>query len=204
MTGAARPGRSPRTAASERSTTRTPGRVHRGDSIAPRSLSNIHGRTVSVPGSTLIHLQFRRYAGCPVCNLHLRSIAVRHDELVRAGVTEVVVFHSSAETMRRFQGQLPFDAIADPERRLYTEFGVGSITARNVWKGMTPRSWRAATTALRAAPDLRGALGSGEKHLGLPAELLIDRGGLVLAAHYGEYVDDHWSVDEVLALAGGG
>jgi peroxiredoxin len=106
--------------------------------------------------------------------------------------------------MRQFQAQLPFTAIADPERTLYTEFGVGSITARNFWKGMTPRSWRAASTALHAAPSLRGALESGEKHRGLPAELLIDPRGRVLAAHYGEYVDDHWSVDDVLALTSAG
>jgi hypothetical protein len=36
---------------------------------------------------------------------------------------------------------------------------------------------------------------------GLPAEMLIDSGGRVLAVHYGRYVDDHWSVDDVLALA---
>lgn len=29
----------------------------------------------------------------------------------------------------------------------------------------------------------------------------IDSGGRVLAVHYGRYVDDHWSVDDVLALA---
>ncbi|WP_259464520.1 hypothetical protein [Streptomyces sp. TLI_171] len=31
-----------------------------------------------VPAGGLLHLQFRRFAGCPVCNLHLRSFAVRH------------------------------------------------------------------------------------------------------------------------------
>lgn len=183
---------------------RTIGRVRRGDTITPRSLVDIHGRDVAVPGDQVIHLQFRRYAGCPVCNLHLRSIATRHGELIDAGITEMAVFHSSAEKMRQFQAQLPFAAIADPERALYTEFGVGSITVRNFWKGMTPRSWRAASTALHAAPSLRGALAPGEKHLGLPAELLIDPHGHVLAAHYGEYVDDHWSVDDVLALADAG
>jgi peroxiredoxin len=179
----------------------TVGQLNQGDRIAPRALVNIEGQPVPIPADGLIHLQFRRYAGCPVCNMHLRSIAVRHQELVGAGITEVVVFHSSAAAMRPFQGQLPFDAIADPERVLYTEFGVGSITLRSVWRGMTPRSWRAAARALRSAPTLKGALGRGEKHLGLPAEMLIDSGGRVLAVHYGRYVDDHWSVDDVLALA---
>jgi peroxiredoxin len=179
----------------------TVGQLSRGDRVAPRTIVSIDGRPLPIPGNGLVHLQLRRYAGCPACNLHLRSIAARHQELVDAGITEVVVFHSSAAAVRPFQGQLPFDAIADPERVLYTEFGVGSITLRSVWRGMTPHSWRAAARALCSAPTLKGALGQGEKHLGRAAEMLIDSGGRVLAVHYGRYVDDHWSVDDVLALA---
>lgn len=43
------------------------------------------------PGG-LVHLQFRRYAGCPICNLHLHEITQCHDELADCGVTEIVVF----------------------------------------------------------------------------------------------------------------
>jgi hypothetical protein len=45
---------------------------------------DLAGAPVSIPSTShrLVHLQFRRFAGCPICNLHLRSIAVRHDELV--------------------------------------------------------------------------------------------------------------------------
>ena len=45
-------------------------------------------------------------------------------------------------------------------------------------------------------------MGIGEQHMGLPADFLIDTAGVILAAKYGEYVDDHWSVDDLLALAG--
>ena len=34
-----------------------------------------------------------------------------------------------------------------------------------------------------------------------PADFLIGTDGTILAANYGEYTDDHWPVDEVLALA---
>ncbi|XXY38586.1 hypothetical protein WMF04_48755 [Sorangium sp. So ce260] len=37
--------------------------------------------------------------------------------------------------------------------------------------------------------------------LGLPADLLIASDGRVLAAKYGEHVDDQWSVDELVTLA---
>jgi hypothetical protein len=66
---------------------------------------------------------------------------------------------------------------------------------------LTPRSWRAGGRALRRAPSLRGAAGKGEEHLGFPADFLIGPSGRVLAAKYGEYMDDQWSVYELLDLA---
>jgi peroxiredoxin len=173
--------------------------LHAGDVLSPHDLTTITGSPAPVPDAgKVVHLQFRRYAGCPVCNLHLRSFAARHGELVAAGIREVVVFHSCAETMREFQGQLPFAAIADPEKRLYAEFGVETMS---VWLALDPRSWLAAARAITRAPSLRGATGPGEQHLGLPADFLIGREGQVLAAKYGQRVDDHWSVDDVLGLA---
>jgi peroxiredoxin len=173
------------------------------DVLNRRELVDIHGDLVRVPDlRRLVHLQFRRYAGCPVCNLHLRSIALRHDQILAAGIREVVVFHSSAETMLGFQGGLPFAAIADPEKKLYAEFGVQKMSPMAaLMAALSPRSWRAAGRALMRAPSLRGAAGRGEEHLGLPADFLIGPDGRVLAARYGKYVDDQWSVDELLDLA---
>jgi len=174
-------------------------KVHTGDVIQPLLLVNIHGEPVHIPvRDALLHLQFRRYAGCPVCNVHLRSITRRHDEILEAGIREVVVFHSRVETMLELQGLLPFAAIADPEKKLYAEFGVEKMSP---WMALNPRSWRAAARALAQSTSLRGATGKGEEHLGLPAEFLINPDGRVLAAKYGEVADDHWSVDELLALA---
>ena len=167
--------------------------------VRRRQLKTIHGERIAIPDKELLtHLQFRRYAGCPVCNLHLRSIARRHAEIVAAGIREVVVFHSGRETMLEFQGALPFTAIADPQFELYREFEVGRMTA---WHAFHPRSWRAAYRALTRVSSLRGALGRGEAHMGLPAEFLIGSHGRILAAKYGRFVDDHWSVDELLSFA---
>jgi hypothetical protein len=48
--------------------------LHTGDLLGPHDLTTISGEPTPVPDSgRLVHLQFRRYAGCPVCNLHLRS-----------------------------------------------------------------------------------------------------------------------------------
>src|ERR1700685_2277316 len=101
------------------------GRIAPGDIVTSRELATIQSERILLPApGMLTHLQFRRYAACPICNLHLHSMARRHDEIVAAGIQEIVVFHSAAEDMLPYQGQLPFAAVADPGGKLYGEFGV--------------------------------------------------------------------------------
>jgi peroxiredoxin len=170
-----------------------------GGTVHHHDLVTIHGKPLHIPDpDLLVHLQFRRYAGCPVCNLHMRSVAARHDEILAAGIREVAVFHSEPETMLGFQGALPFAAVADPARKLYAEFGVGTMRYTSALK---PRSWRAAARGLADAPSLRGIGSKGQSYLGLPADFLIGPDGTILAVNYGKYTDDHWPVDELLALA---
>ena len=175
-----------------------------GAPVPPLSLTAIDGAPVPVPApGQLVHLQFRRFAGCPVCNLHLRSIARRHDELAAAGVREVAIFHSSADELRRHAPDLPFALVADPDKALYRRFAVEAAPRAL----LDPRVWlpilRAVAVSLwnvlRGAPipPLRPAGGS----LGLPADFLIDGDRQLVAVHYGAHADDHWSVDQILALA---
>lgn len=145
-----------------------------GDTVQRHDLVSIHGKPVRIPDpDRLVHLQFRRYAGCPVCNLHIRSVAARHDEILAAGVREVAVFHSEPETMLSFQGALPFAAVADPGKKLYAEFGVGTMPYTTA---LRPRSWRAAARGLAGAPSLRGNRQQGPVVPG-PAGGLPDRPG---------------------------
>jgi len=171
-------------------------RVQVGDVLRPRSLTTIRSERVSIPDDDgLVHLQFRRYAGCPVCNLHLRSVARRHEEILAAGIREIVVFHSSAEALEPYQGDMPFAVIPDPNRGLYAEFGV----ERSRRALLDPRTWWA---ALRGVLRRRNPLPTeGESINGLPADFLIGVDGRVLARKYGVHADDQWSVDELLGLA---
>lgn len=179
-------------------------RLAAGEIVTPRELTTIRSERIGVPTpDALTHLQFRRFAGCPVCNVHLRSVAKRHDEILAAGVREVAVFHSSIEAMLPHQGDLPFAVVADPGKELYTAFGVESSPKANlhprVWLSFVdPRAFAVVARGLRAG----GKIGvKGESVLGLPADFLIEPDGLVRAAKYGRHANDHWSVDELLALA---
>ena len=176
-----------------------------GNTIAPRVLTTIRSEAVPLPDpERLVHLQFRRYAGCPICNLHLRSVARRHDEIRAAGIREVAIFHSPAEDMLPHQGDLPFAAIADPERLLYAEFGVEAsrraVTHPRAWTApLNPRAYGVVLRGLRngGSPGPR----HGETVLGLPADFLIDPAGRVVALKYGRHANDQWSVDELIELA---
>jgi hypothetical protein len=175
-----------------------------GEVITSRQLSTLGEAVVLPDPNRLIHLQFRRFAGCPVCDLHLHAIAQRHHEIVSAGILEIAVFHSSADHLRPFTMELPFAVVADPEKNLYAEFGA-EASPRAL---LNPRGW---------LPILRGVLRSlgrilqgkqpftsfqpvGGK-LGLPADFLIASDGRILACKYGEHIYDQWSVDDLLAQA---
>ncbi|WTW97853.1 AhpC/TSA family protein [Streptomycetaceae bacterium NBC_01309] len=152
----------------------------------------------------LVHLQFRRFAGCPVCNLHLRSIVRRHDEITAAGVTEVVVFHSPEDELREHVADLPFAVVADPDKLLYREFGVESAP-RSL---LSPRAWLPVLRSLaRSLPrivtgkDRAPAATPHGGRLGLPADFLIAPDGRIVAAMHGTHVYDQWSVDRILELA---
>ena len=189
--------------------TKTPtSRVSVGDRFPDLQLTAITGETVAIPntGGALTHLQFRRFAGCPICNLHLRSVSSRVDEIGAAGIREVVIFHSTADELRKYQGDMPFLVVGDPDKTLYRRFGVEA----SVKAVLNPRAWRAIPGGWRhaianAVAHRRGPLplAPTNGNLGLPADLLIAGDGRVAAVKYGAHAYDQWSVDELLELAGG-
>ncbi|SFK67398.1 Peroxiredoxin [Amycolatopsis sacchari] len=166
-----------------------------------RTYESVTGELVRVPDpERLVHLQFRRFAGCPVCNLHLRSFVQRHDEIVAAGVREVVFFHSPAEELREHVAGLPFAVVADPGKEVYVEYGVESAPRAL----LHPKAWGPVLRGIAVALATRAPLPKARPHggrLGLPADFLIAPGGEVVASKHGEHVYDQWSVDELLARA---
>jgi hypothetical protein len=173
--------------------------------VAHRTFPTISGQFVQVPDpEQFIHLQFRRFAGCPICNLHLRAMVRRRDEIAAAKIREIVVFHSTAEELLNYSADLPFCVVADPSKRLYMEFGVESAPRAL----LSPYAWSPVFRAIiygvwtvvfrgKSAPPVNPLGG----RLGLPADFLIASDGHLLACKYGDHADDQWSVDELLSLA---
>jgi peroxiredoxin len=154
------------------------------------------GTTTTIPdaGGSLVNLQFSRWAGCPICNMHLASFRSRAREIEDAGVKVVVVFHSPEEDVIELRGDIPFALIPDPDKRYYRAFGVEQSAFFLMSKKAFASLRREAKQGHRAQ-RIRGGV------LGLPASFIIDKNGAVLAAHYGRHADDNLGVDDVLRIA---
>lgn len=180
-------------------------RVTMGSTIRQLRLTSIRSKQVSIPDPAgLVHLQFRRFAGCPICDLHLQSIVRRHGELAEAAIREVVVFHSTVEELVPYCGVLPFETVADPEKRLNREFGVEAglraVADPRVWTAIVRGVLRSSKQTLLGRTPLPTLHPRGGR-LGLPADFLIAPSGMVAACKYGVHAYDQWTVDEILALA---
>ena len=188
-----------------RTTSRTADKARVGDAFPTLELATTSGQQVTIPdpAGDYIHLQLRRFAGCPICNLHLRSIVARYDEIRSQGIREVVVFHSTAAELTKFEAELPFPLIADPERELYRRLGV----ERGPSSLVSMRALRAAiagqTAALTKRSTMRafGPIKPTGGRLGLPADFLIAPDGRIAALKYGQHAYDQWTVDELLGHA---
>ena len=168
-------------------------------------LQTILETKIEIPDrENFIHLQFRRFAGCPVCNLHLQSFARRQQQITEAGIREVIVFHSTREELLKYTSGFPFDLVADPKKQLYKNYGVES----SLWAIADPSAFISIIIGIadstlefllgkRPLPSFRPGGGS----LGLPADFLIAPDGKIIDCHYGHHADDHWSVEELLQIA---
>lgn len=174
-------------------------KIQIGDRVPSRDILTIKSTPVRVPDAAhLLHLQFRRFAGCPFCSVHLRSFERRSAEIAACGVRELILFRSPASALRRHYRDIPFDVVADEVGEHYAEFGVGTglaslLNARPLLI--------AVPNIIRMLPKFPGVPLSGKGVFGFPADFLISRGGEVIALKYGKHADDQWSVDEVLSLA---
>lgn len=173
-------------------------KIETGTVINKHILLTVQAKRVEVPDpAQLVHLQFRRFAGCPLCSLHLHSFIARRDEITAAGIQTVAVFYSSSVALTPYFEDAPLAVVADPDKTLYREFGVET-------------GWQAILNPRVILPALRGIFAKGlrlprfwaeETPFGLPADFLIARDGRVLAFQYGAHAYEQWSVDTLLALA---
>lgn len=128
----------------------------------------------------------------------LQSFIRRHAEIATAGVTEVILFRSTAAELVKRYDAMPFSIVADPTGKVYSELGVA--TGLRSILSMRPLLI-ALPNVVRNLPKLPGIPRSGQGLLGFPADFLISPAGRIVVLNYGRHADDQWSVDELLLMA---
>jgi len=165
-----------------------------GDVVPATTLESVTGEAIEIPApDRLVHLQFRRFVDCPICNTHIAELRRRAREIEAAGIEEIIVFHSSAKSIRSYQKDVPFVLIGDPNKDLYEDFGVeaslGFLSLKALGAGMRGIAYGHFGLRQSGGP------------LGLPGDFLIASSGQIKAVKYGTHAYDQWSVDELIALA---
>src|SRR6185437_9895922 len=98
-----------------------------GDMLPTTVMEAVTGEAINLPDpKRLVHLQFRRFVDCPICNTHIAEFRRRARETEAAGIKEVIVFHSSPKSIRSYQKDVPFLMVGDPNKAFYRDFGVES------------------------------------------------------------------------------
>lgn len=149
-------------------------------------LSDLRGRPVL--------LAFMRYASCPMCNLRVREMALAHERLSREGLVMLVVFQSTAESMREYVGRqdAPFALVPDPDMSLYRLFEV-----ERGWAGLlAPSNVVHAVKAFSKGFAPGRVEGPFDR---LPADFLIGPDGCIDRAFYARAAGEHIPLDDVSA-----
>ncbi|MEE9543938.1 MAG: peroxiredoxin-like family protein [Thermodesulfobacteriota bacterium] len=138
-------------------------------------------------------LSFFRFAGCPFCNMRIHKLVKRFAEFGE-GFTIVAIFDSPIDNLvfHTRGHKAPFPILADEDNRYYREYGI-EHSIGGMLKGMVYRM-----------PTLVGAMGRGYvpttikgSMTTMPADFLVDRNGVIQAAHYGGDEGDHLSIEEI-------
>ena len=165
-----------------------------GDLLSATLMKAVTGEDIHLPDAKrLVHLQFRRFVDCPICNTHIVEFRKRAGEIKAAGIQEVIVFHSAPESIRSYQKHVPFLMVGDPRKAFYRSFGVET--------SLGFLSLKALGAAISGVAHGYFGLRLAGGPWGLPADFLIAPSGRINAVKYGTDAYDQWSVDELLTLA---
>ena len=159
------------------------------------NLTGLNGKPVSLNAGDPVLLSFFRDAACPFCNVRIYELTKRHDELAAKGLRIIAIFASEPEAVKRFvlQRPRPFLVVADPQHKLYEQYGIQKSLAGKL-KAITTR-----IKTLIQGLRLVGLAGLNTNNM-MPADFLIDGNGKIVEAHYGADAGDRIAFAEIDAF----
>jgi peroxiredoxin len=75
-----------------------------GDMLPTAVMEAVTGEAIHLPDAKrLVHLQFRRFVDCPICNTHITEFRKRATEIKAAGIKEVIVTYFEGNRLSRIR-----------------------------------------------------------------------------------------------------
>jgi peroxiredoxin Q/BCP len=146
-----------------------------------------------------IFLAFHRNAGCPVCNLRFHELNRNASLFSASNIKVILVYESTKDKMLEYLGneKYPFHFVADPENRLYNLYSIerslGKVM-KSMWNGIMSKAMAGKKLFTRPIKQ--------DGHTDtIPAEFLINTDGSLSIAHYGNFIGDHISINEIVGTA---
>jgi peroxiredoxin len=167
------------------------------------TVTDIYGKEIKLSDfkGKKIHLGFFRNVNCPFCNLRVHQLSKFTSDFEKQGLKMIYFFESKPEVLLRstfHQGVSPIPLVGDPDRKIYTLYGVEPSMMKMVstfFASGTMRDMKAGK-ALNLPEDKDATQSL------IPADFLIDEQFRIRKAYYGSNLNDHIAIDEIKAFAG--
>jgi thioredoxin-dependent peroxiredoxin len=158
-------------------------------------VNDIFGKPISLSQYAGKHvlLSFYKWASCPMCNLRVHRLSQQYAQLQQQGLEILAVFYSPAGMLREHMAQrsTPFPIIADPEMKLYREYGV-----EKSFFGMMKAGLRMGDMLDIMKLGFLKTLPEGDLRI-LPADFLIAPDQRIKIAYYGSDIGDHLPIETI-------
>ncbi len=127
-----------------------------------------------------------------MCDMRLHQLALAWPRISRPDVEMIAVFQSSHESITKWisEKRPPVRAVADPDMKLYSLYGVETSLS-----ALFRPSTAVGLASLRLFGPTRGRIEGPLTRV--PANFLIDRGGVFRDVHYGKTISDHIPLSRV-------
>lgn len=145
---------------------------------------------------------FFRPVWCPICNKRTHELIERYEELKSKGIEVIAVYPTKSDIMAQYvkDAKIPFPVIADPKEALYEVYAI-------------ERSMKKIKATMKR-PDFHKEVDEGTMLYGgkvyidypeagspiINADFVLSGRREVEIAYYGEFVGDHYNLDELINL----
>lgn len=180
-------------------------RLHTGQPAPLFDVPDIYGQRVRLAdyANRKVYISFHRAAACPLCNLRNHLLMERYLDYARHGLRHISFWEATAEQLHYYLDPMrpPFPIIADPERRIYGQYGLESSLLAPVRarfsRGADLREARRQGLGTHWLSSIFSAPGAAGR---LPGDFLISPNLRIARAHYGRDAGDFLMFAEIDAF----